>query len=1092
MPRPRLVARLLGAPTFSWAGAPVAPRAVKAFALLAYLARAEDGVARRDLAELLWGPARSGSVHQALHTLRATPGGDQWLSVGRGPVRLHVRCDVTVFERLVGHGRHGAALALWRGTPLDGIRVPGAPAFEDWLGLERMRLDDLRREALRGESQRLAAVGAGSEAIELATTLLHLDPLDETTHQAVVRLHLGRGDVRAARMQFEACCALLDRELGVAPLPETIELGDAVAAAERAIRQHTPLATISTIPAALLRPRVLVGRARELAAVGRAWSEGRTVVLVDVAGAGKSRLALDAAEGRGGYVVLEGRPGDTSIPYASLVRSILTLLQAVDDALLPMWARAELARVASESVTVDAASDAGPIVSARLGPAVAAALRALEPSTATIVIDDLHAFDEDSRQVVLAAIGEDSGAHPALVITAREGALPASDAGDLDAMCATGRAVTIDLPPLDVGAVEALLHAVGIDDGHALAADLVRFTGGNPLFMVEVLKDLHAHGRLVSGDGLPADVAAPDRVVRTLARRLDDLDREALRAVRVLALAPDATGDVVAAVLDLDVHRVADTLGVAEGAGLLVDGAFAHALTQEVVETHTPSSVRRLLHQRLAKALAERGAPVGVVAWHRLEAADDDATAAPVLQAAAEAALRIGPSRRAMRWLERLVERGDDSSERYARALLWLGSARGKVELARGRREVEAALDAAERHGHDAIALEALIVLASQARSAGAYARSAKLLDDAVHRAGHPTPARITIERQWWTFHLAWARGDFAAAEASLDALAELVTDAADLEYERGTLDWHMGRLERCAQRLAGVDRSGLDADRSAHVDHMAGLAAWALGWPLRAEPLLRQALATFEVLGDVQHEILALNSVALALVGAGRFDEGHDHLLRAGRLVRVHGTPLFAADTASRRALIALHCDEAEEAVRTVRHAWDALEGVTDPYRRSTILSVWSGASAAVGDRDGARAAATEALALAERIGQPLACVIAERARSVADRYAGDPRSAAEYAQRSARRAARQGMVEQHGHALVMQARAYEASGRAGARDLAEQARALGRDRGLPHLAWLAGKVLVRSGDEQAVAEVEHLQSRLRARSISGRLLEL
>jgi len=1091
VPRPRLVARLLGAPTFSCGGVPVAPRAVKALALLAYLACAEAGVARRDLAELLWGPGRVGSVHQALHTLRGAPGGERWLSLGRGPVRLRVRCDVSVFERLVGCGRYGTALALWRGTPFDGVRVPDAPAFEDWLGLERMRLDDLRRDALRGESHRLAAAGAGAAAIELATTLLQLDPLDESAHQAVVRLHLQRGDVRAARTQFEACRALLDRELGVAPLPETTELGDAVAAAERAIREHTAIASIASVPPALLRPRVLVGRTAELAAVRGAWSAGRIALLVDAAGSGKSRLALDAAEGRGPYVVLEGRPGDVGVPYASLVRAVATLLQVADDERLPRWARAELARVAADPVASGAARDTGPIETTRVGPAVAAALRALDTSIATVVIDDLHAFDEDSRRVVLAAIAEDAPGRPALLATARVGALASADTHTLDALCAKGLAVAIDLPPLDAGAIEALLVAVGIDDGRALAADLVRFTGGNPLFVVEVLKDLHAAGRLPPVAGLPADVGAPDRVARTLERRLDDLDREALRAVRVLALAPDATGDVVAEVLDLDEHRVAEALGAAEGAGLLADGGFAHALAQEVVEAHAPASVRRLLHRRLAEALGARRAPVGVVAWHRLEAADDDAVA-PVLQAAAEAALRIGPSQQAMRWLERLVGSVDDTSERYARALLWLGAARGKLELERAQNEVEAALDAADRHGHAAIALDALIVLARQARTAGAYDRSAALLDDASHRAGTPTPPKIAIDRHWVTFHLAWARGEFAAAEASLETLTTLVPDDAGLAYERSTLDWHMGRLQSCARRLAAIDRSELDAGTIGHVDHVAGLAAWALGWPVRSEALMRRALATFEGLGDVQHEILVRNGVVLALLGSGRFDEGHRHARRAERLVRVHGTPLFAADAASRRALIALHCDEAGDALQALQEAWDAVEGVTDPYRRSTILSVWAGAAAALGDSDGALASAAEALALAERIGQPLARAIAERARSVADRYAGDADGAVRHAERSARRAARHGMVEQQGHALVMQARALEAAGRTGARELAAEARTLGRERSLPHLAWLAGNVLVRSGDDRAAADVEHLGARLRARSTSGRLLEL
>ncbi|MEX2501777.1 MAG: BTAD domain-containing putative transcriptional regulator, partial [Trueperaceae bacterium] len=407
----------------------------------------------------------------------------------------------------------------------------------------------IRREALRAESQRLAAHGALAEAIGLAATLLHLDPLDETAHQAVIGLHLQRGDLRAARFQFEACRALLDREFGLAPLPETTELGDAVAAAERAIREHTTFQTVASTPPALLRPPVLVGRTAELAAMERVWSEGRTVVLVDRAGAGTSRLVLDAADRRGRYLVLQGRRGDARIPYSGLVRSIETLLEAVDAERLPAWTRRELMRITFDAVRDSGVGDAGPSGAALLAPALAATLRALDPTVATVVIDDLHAFDEDSRRVMLAAIEESGGAHPALAVTAREGALDATDVRSLDALCDQGVAVLSTLPPLDVGAVHALLASIGIDDGEALAADLVRFTGGTPLFVLEVLKDLHAAGRLQAAAGLPADVEVPDRVARTLERRLDDLDREALRAVRVLALAPAAAGDLVAAVL---------------------------------------------------------------------------------------------------------------------------------------------------------------------------------------------------------------------------------------------------------------------------------------------------------------------------------------------------------------------------------------------------------------------------------------------------------------------------------------------------------------------------------------------------------------
>ncbi|MFN2323281.1 MAG: bacterial transcriptional activator domain-containing protein, partial [Trueperaceae bacterium] len=146
---------------------------------------------------------------------------------------------------------HAPPGAWWRTLALDRAR-PRAPERP----LRRRRL----RATLRGASAQRAAAGDRSEALALAATLLDLDPLDETAHQSVVRLHLQRGDVRAARVQYESCRMLLDRELGVEPLPETAELGAAIAAAERAIVVRTPLTTLAAIPPELLRPRVLVGR----------------------------------------------------------------------------------------------------------------------------------------------------------------------------------------------------------------------------------------------------------------------------------------------------------------------------------------------------------------------------------------------------------------------------------------------------------------------------------------------------------------------------------------------------------------------------------------------------------------------------------------------------------------------------------------------------------------------------------------------------------------------------------------------------------------------------------------------------------------
>ena len=1081
---------MLGAPTFAWRGRAVAPAALKAQALLTYLALSDRTIATAELAELLWRPDRVASVHQALHTLRALPGGEGWLPRGRGGASLRVRCDAATFERLIRRGRSAAALRLWRGEPFEGLTVRGAPAFEDWLQFERLRLDDLRREALRGVVAEREADGGHEEALSAAATLLALDPLDESTHRAVLRIHLRRGDLRAARAAFERCVAILDRDLHVAPLPETRELGDAIASAQRALGVVGPLAGLGPIPPELLRPRRLVGRDRELASVEAAWAASERVWLVAGAGTGKSRLAFDAAQRRGRYVALVGHAGDAGVPYASLARAIQVLRRAVGGAQLPGWVRRELGRLAPDP-NGPPEEDEGPHAAARLGPAVEALITSLPNDVRTLVVDDLHAFDPDSRRLLLSALATPLPNGPAVVVTARDDELAVQREDAVRAARRGPRTVEVPLRPLDRAAVDRLLGDLGVGLDAGFAEALVRFTGGNPLFVVESLKDLHVSGHLVPGVGLPDDFDVPDRVASVIARRLATLDRDALHVLRVVALAPGADGGVLVEALELDEHRVAEAIGTATAGGLLVDGDAVHDVVGEVVRDQTPASVRRLLHRRLAGVLARRGASPGVVAWHAVEGATG-AEAVAALQSAAEAALRLGPSARAMAWLERVMDEVDPASERYARALLWLGGARGRSDLVRGRADVEAALAASDRHGHADVALASLLQLASLARMAGAFDRAEALLDEVARRGAGSVASEVARHRRGLAFHLAWARGDLRGAQVALEAYAEHEPDDVDLDYERATLDWHVGSYTTCAQRLARMDRRALRDGRAGHVDVIAGLAAWAQGWPTRAVAAFEAALARFAAAGDDRSQILAHNALALATVSAGRFDDAAAHLGDAGRLIERHGTPLFAADTHSRRALVALSGDDADGARDAVERALEALDGVADPYRRSTVLSVRSGVEAAFGEPERAVADAAEALALAKRIDQPLAVVIAERANSVAERVAGHAEAAGRHAQRSLTRAEAHGMGEQRALALVARARAAAVLDPTSAEADAVAARAIAQARSLSYVAWSASLVLTRTSDPTATAAHARLDARLRAHSPTGRLLAL
>lgn len=86
--------------------------------------------------------------------------------------------------------------------------------YEDWVLEERERLGQLRVRALEALADRLVAVGRFAEALEAATTAVRLDPLRESTHRSVMRVHLAENNPASARQQVERYRRILHGEFG--------------------------------------------------------------------------------------------------------------------------------------------------------------------------------------------------------------------------------------------------------------------------------------------------------------------------------------------------------------------------------------------------------------------------------------------------------------------------------------------------------------------------------------------------------------------------------------------------------------------------------------------------------------------------------------------------------------------------------------------------------------------------------------------------------------------------------------------------------------------------------------------------------------
>ncbi|MBM7809037.1 DNA-binding SARP family transcriptional activator [Geodermatophilus bullaregiensis] len=202
------------------------PRAVQRLVARLSLSRCPD---RNAIAGQLWPDVPEdhahGSLRSALWRLRRVAPGTVEVSGGSVSLAAGVRVDVRELETwasLVLDPRvRGEDLAL-PGQALRGVLLPGWD--EEWVLLERERLRQLRMHALEALADELVVAGRFGEAAEAAYAAVHEEPLRESAHRAVVRVHLAEGNTAEACRAYEAFREVLADTLGVAPTPSMIGL----------------------------------------------------------------------------------------------------------------------------------------------------------------------------------------------------------------------------------------------------------------------------------------------------------------------------------------------------------------------------------------------------------------------------------------------------------------------------------------------------------------------------------------------------------------------------------------------------------------------------------------------------------------------------------------------------------------------------------------------------------------------------------------------------------------------------------------------------------------------------------------------------
>jgi DNA-binding SARP family transcriptional activator len=96
--------------------------------------------------------------------------------------------------------------------------------YDEWVVYERERFHQLRLRALDALCGRLADAGRLDGALEIGLSAVADDPLRESSHRAVVRVHLADGNIAEALRQYRLCRRLLNEQLGVEPSERMREL----------------------------------------------------------------------------------------------------------------------------------------------------------------------------------------------------------------------------------------------------------------------------------------------------------------------------------------------------------------------------------------------------------------------------------------------------------------------------------------------------------------------------------------------------------------------------------------------------------------------------------------------------------------------------------------------------------------------------------------------------------------------------------------------------------------------------------------------------------------------------------------------------
>jgi DNA-binding CsgD family transcriptional regulator len=688
-----------------------------------------------------------------------------------------------------------------------------------------------------------------------------------------------------------------------------------------------------------------VGRGEELSLLRTWWDEAaggrrRIAVLLGEAGIGKSRLVAElatVADLAGASVVIGHGDQERLVAYQPVVEALSALVETMPrhllaDALHRSGGR-ELARLIPALAPFDTRAPpeqptASDLARYRLFESVAALVTAAsQQSPLVVILEDLHWADPATLQLIKHLMLRVGRARLLVVATARGAQLQGAMLECVDdlrrsqsclVMPMVGLEVTDILSLLSSRDLPARLHAGTRRD---LATKLHQDTGGNPLFLVEVLHHLETTGSLAgpgpAGPGSAATGVPPmvrDLIVRRM-QGLSDIARHVLAIAAVVGRRFDV--DVVADVAELSADRLETAMEEAQAAELVHElGAragwlqFSHALVRETVEAELSSTRKRRLHRLVGEALEADGHPnhLPELAYHFRAAASSDDHERAVRYAidAAEQATQLMAH--------------EQASELY----LWAFEAASMdptVDLDRHFELLMLRTAAEQRAGSS----ERATATALDAAAIAVQLADPRRIADAALAVGTAAPVWATDRKLIEVLEHALEQ----IGDRDLSRRARMLARLAQAKYYSSTQE-HRRNLSRdaaCAARAAGDDTTLASVLSSRHV------ALWGPSDTLERLEVAEQLLTVAGRLASDELLLQGLTWKLVDLLELGQIAEADDVIAAHARLARDLGQPLHIRDAALWATMRALLDGRFSDAERESQRAFDLSLRAQDPH---------------------------------------------------------------------------------------------------------------------------------------------------------------